>query len=75
MPNNEGKCPYVCDNCCQTYITTPAMCRNCVLANLNCDTKNNMCNPATGCEGKCNNCCQLYISKEACPVCTASECK
>ena len=51
------------------------MCRNCVLANLNCDTKNNMCNPATGCEGKCNNCCQLYISKEACPVCTASECK
>ena len=76
MPNNEEKCPYVCDNCCGKYITDPELCRSCVLTNLVCDTKNNMCNPAGGCEGVSDECCQLHITDAShCSVCTAKQSK
>ena len=77
MPNNDGKCtnPYVCDGCCQTYITDPAMCMNCIKKNLNCDTKNNMCNPAGGCKGVCDKCCQTYLDASECSKCTDTLCK
>ena len=73
----EGTCSKygICNACCQSYIGDSNMCRSCILTNSDCDTKNNMCNPAGGCEGVSDKCCQFYVDKEGCSVCTATQSK
>jgi len=77
-PDGSGKCSNVnvCDACCQSYIVNSDMCRKCVMSNPGCDTKDNMCSPAAGCNAgaTCSACCQPYLRKDQCDGCIADKC-